>query len=95
MEAGEVTVLNQDGVEWKSHLVNVKGRDQFYIRSCQDFFVANGIKYVGDPFTLEVIRGGTSPILKICSKVNTKSVTVLVLGFCYCEIVVLKRIVSR
>ncbi|CAH8274690.1 unnamed protein product, partial [Arabidopsis lyrata] len=67
VEAGEVTVLNKDGVEWKSHLVNVKGRDQFYIRSCQDFFVANGIKYV---------------------------VTVLVLGFCYCEIVVLKRIVS-
>jgi len=95
VEAGEVTVLNKDGIEWKSHLVNIKGRDQFYIRGCQDFFVANGVKNVGDPFTLEVIRGGPSPILKICSKVNIKSVTVFVLGFCYCEIVVLKRIVFR
>ncbi|AEE85939.1 putative protein [Arabidopsis thaliana] len=70
VEAGEVTVLNKDGIEWKSHLVNIKGRDQFYNRGCQDFFVANGVKNVGDPFTLEVIRGGPSPILKICSKVK-------------------------
>ncbi|XP_010432841.1 PREDICTED: putative B3 domain-containing protein REM4 isoform X1 [Camelina sativa] len=73
LKAGEVTVLNKDGEEWKSHLVNVKGRDQFYIRSCKEFFLANGIKNVGDPFTLEVIRGGTSPILKICSKVKQVS----------------------
>ncbi|EOA16495.1 hypothetical protein CARUB_v10004653mg [Capsella rubella] len=73
LEAGEVTIVNKDGEEWKSYLVNVKGRDQFYIRGCKAFFVANGIKNVGDPFTLEVIRGGLSPILKICSKVKQAS----------------------
>ncbi|CAN7108750.1 unnamed protein product [Brassica rapa subsp. narinosa] len=72
-EAGEITIVNKDGVEWKLHLVSVKGRGQFYIRGFKDCSRANGIKKVGDSFTLDVVRGGTSPILKICSKVNTKS----------------------
>lgn len=80
MEAGEITVVNKDGVEWKSHLVNIKGRGQFYIRGWRDFFIANGIKKVGDSFTLETIRGGASPILKICSKVNSKSITFHLFG---------------
>ncbi|KAL1210424.1 putative B3 domain-containing protein REM4 [Cardamine amara subsp. amara] len=70
VEAGEITVVNKDGVEWKSHLVSIKGRGQFYIRGWRDFFEANDLKKVGDSFTLEVIRGGTSPILKICSKIK-------------------------
>ncbi|RID77725.1 hypothetical protein BRARA_A00609, partial [Brassica rapa] len=45
-----------------------EGRGQFYIRGFKDCFRANGIKKVGDSFTLDVVRGGTSPVLKICSK---------------------------
>ncbi|ESQ54027.1 hypothetical protein EUTSA_v10027418mg [Eutrema salsugineum] len=67
-EAGEITVVNKLGVEWKLHLVNIKGRGQFYIRRFKDCFVANGIKKINDSFTLEVVRGGTSPILKICTE---------------------------
>ncbi|RID77724.1 hypothetical protein BRARA_A00608 [Brassica rapa] len=67
-EAGEITIVNKDGIEWKLHLVSVKGRGQFYIRGFKDCSRANGIKKVGDSFTLDVVRGGTSPILKICSK---------------------------
>lgn len=63
--------MNKDGVEWKLHLVSVKGREQFYIKGFKDCLVANGVKKVGDSFTLDIIRGGTSPILKICSKVKT------------------------
>ncbi|CAN6985368.1 unnamed protein product [Brassica rapa subsp. trilocularis] len=37
-------------------------------------FKANGIKKVGDSFTLDVVRGGTSPVLKICSKEKEASV---------------------
>ncbi|CAA7015263.1 unnamed protein product [Microthlaspi erraticum] len=69
-EAGEITVVNNDGVEWKLHLVNIKGRGQFYIRSMKGCFLANGVKKVGDSFKLELIRGGTSPILKICSQIK-------------------------
>ncbi|VVB10794.1 unnamed protein product [Arabis nemorensis] len=70
-EAGEITVTDKDGVEWKLHLVNIKGRGElFYIRGLKGFFLANGITKLGDSFTLEVIRGGTSPIVKICSKVK-------------------------
>ncbi|KAL0726554.1 hypothetical protein Bca4012_022647 [Brassica carinata] len=72
-EAGEVTIVNRDGVEWKLHLVRVKGRGQFYIKGFKDCFVANGIKKVGDSFTLDIIRGGTNPILKICSKIKEAS----------------------
>ncbi|KAJ0251829.1 putative B3 domain-containing protein REM4 [Hirschfeldia incana] len=72
-EAGGITIVNRDGVEWKLHLVSVKGRGQFYIKGFKDCFAANGIKKVGDSFTLDVIRGGTSPILKICSKMKEAS----------------------
>ena len=75
--------MNKDGVEWKLHLVSVKGRGQFYIRGFKDCFRAIGIKKVGDSFTLDVVRGGTSPILKICSKVNTKSI---ILGIYSCRL---------
>ncbi|KAF8097558.1 hypothetical protein N665_0286s0066 [Sinapis alba] len=67
-EAGTITIVNKDGVEWKLHLGNMKGRELFYIGGLKDCFVANGIKKVGDPFTLEAIKGGANPILKICSK---------------------------
>uniref|UniRef100_M4E5D7 TF-B3 domain-containing protein n=1 Tax=Brassica campestris TaxID=3711 RepID=M4E5D7_BRACM len=67
-EAGKITIVNKDGVEWKLHLGDMKGRELFYIRGLRDCFVANGIKKVGDSFTLEAIRGGTNAILKICSK---------------------------
>nr|VDD40768.1 unnamed protein product [Brassica oleracea] len=67
-EAGKITIVNKDGVEWKLHLGNMKGRELFYIRGLRNCFVANGIKKVGDSFTLEAIRGGPNPILKICSK---------------------------
>lgn len=70
---GKITIVNKDGVEWKLHLGDMKGRELFYIRGLRDCFVANGIKKVGDSFTLEAIRGGTNAILKICSKVNTSS----------------------
>ena len=64
--------------------------------SFKDCFRANGIKKVGDSFTLDVVRGGTSPVLKICSKVNTKSVTFQVLGiFCCCIILCLKKCVQE
>ncbi|KAF8110862.1 hypothetical protein N665_0078s0055 [Sinapis alba] len=71
--AGEVTIVNRDGVEWKLHLVSIKGRGQFYIKGFKDCFVANGIKKVGDSFTLDIIRGGNSPILKISSKIEEAS----------------------
>ncbi|CDY13446.1 BnaA03g51640D [Brassica napus] len=67
-EVGKITIVNKDGVEWKLHLGDMKGRELFYIRGLRDCFVANGIKKVGDSFTLEAIRGGTNAILKICSK---------------------------
>ncbi|KAL0891374.1 hypothetical protein Bca101_015357 [Brassica carinata] len=67
-EAGTVTIVNRDGVEWKLRLGNMKGSELFYIRGLKDCFVANGIEKVGDSFTLEGIRGGANPILKISSK---------------------------
>uniref|UniRef100_A0A0D3DH83 TF-B3 domain-containing protein n=1 Tax=Brassica oleracea var. oleracea TaxID=109376 RepID=A0A0D3DH83_BRAOL len=67
-EAGKITIVNKDGIEWKLHLGNMKGRELFYIRGLRNCFVANGIKKIGDSFTLEAIRGGPNPILKICSK---------------------------
>ncbi|KAF2552611.1 hypothetical protein F2Q68_00037699 [Brassica cretica] len=71
-EAGKISIVNKDGVEWKLHLGNMKGREQFYIRGLRNCFVANGIEKVGDPFTLEAIRGGTNPILKFNSKTPEK-----------------------
>ncbi|KAJ4899107.1 putative B3 domain-containing protein REM4 [Raphanus sativus] len=67
-EVGNITIVNKDGVEWKLHLCHMKGSELFYIRGLRDCFVANGIKKVGDSFTLEAIRGGANPILKISSK---------------------------
>ncbi|CAH8387481.1 unnamed protein product [Eruca vesicaria subsp. sativa] len=67
-EAGEITIVNKDGVEWKLHLGHMKRDETFYITGLKECFVANEIKKVGDGFTLEAIRGGTNPILKICSK---------------------------
>ncbi|CAH2077352.1 unnamed protein product, partial [Thlaspi arvense] len=72
-EVGEITIMNKIGVEWKLHLANVKGREQYYIRGLKDCFIANSINKIGDSFTFEVVRGGTSPILKICSEVKEAS----------------------
>lgn len=90
---GNITIVNKDGLEWKLHLGHMKGSELFYIRGLRDCFVANGIKKVGDSFTLEAIRGGANPILKISSKVNTNSFSFHVLNFCFGEISMLKRIV--
>ncbi|CAL9227619.1 unnamed protein product [Arabidopsis halleri] len=73
-EAEEIILVDKNGVKWPSYVVSSKQRREFYMaHGWKSFCEANKLK-TGDTFTLEFVRGegGTTPMLKFCSKAKVK-----------------------
>ncbi|CAH2077353.1 unnamed protein product [Thlaspi arvense] len=76
-KAGEITLVDKDGVKWPSYVVYATGQGSFYMaKSFKDFCEGSGIK-TGETFTLEFVREeGTTPMLKFYSKAKAKIVQI-------------------
>ncbi|VVB10795.1 unnamed protein product [Arabis nemorensis] len=68
-KAGEITLVDKNGVKWPSYVAIASEQRGFYMaKGWISFCAANGIK-MGESFTLEFVRGEDSiPMFKFCSK---------------------------
>lgn len=91
IKAGKIILVDKNGDLWSMKLKFERSQrsGSMYIMSGNDwksYCVTNGVSAY-ESLTLELIRGGTSPLLKFCSKVsvNAKLLVVHVLGFAKLE----------
>ncbi|XP_010445033.1 PREDICTED: B3 domain-containing protein REM8-like [Camelina sativa] len=69
--SGKIILVDKDKVEWSMKLkVDSRGAMNIYGRHDWKGFCAANEVGAGDSMTLELIRGGTSPFLKFCSKME-------------------------
>lgn len=72
IKAGKIILVDKNGAEWSMELKVERSAGSMYIMSgngWKSFCVTNGVSAY-ESLILELIRGGTTPLLKFCSKVK-------------------------